>query len=53
LNGRFSDYDQCVGNLLAEVAEKQARLDDVLAQVDMHSMRLAKFLQTHDIDLVR
>lgn len=53
LSGRFSEYDQCIGNLLSEVDEKQSRLDSMLAVIDKHNFVMNKFLQTHDVDLVR
>lgn len=51
---RLLDFDNSVNQFLAELSEKQFKMDELLRQVDEHvHAYLMKFLQTHDTDLVK
>lgn len=51
---RLVDFDSAVNQFLAELTEKQFKMDELLRQVDEHvHTHLMKFLQTHDTDLVK
>ena len=51
---RLVDFDNSVNQFMAELSEKQFKMDELLRQVDenVHTY-LMKFLQTHDTDLVK